>query len=130
MRNTLIVSLIFMMCNVSYAGSDPCAGGGSGDQLACAESKLKIAENAMNLAFQEALVRVGKLDENESIKGEIHANLKLSQQKWVSYRNVQCELEGSVTLSAANWPAVHSVRCKVELTNQRVEYLKSVMAEK
>lgn len=128
----LLVLIPSLVIAAEHHDEDPCTvqGGGVTAGYLCAEQKLNVAEQELELAYQLALKRV-KIEQSE-LRETFHMSLyeivkpfQQAQQSWRVYRDSQCEFVGTSSTTSA-WQSVQIESCKIKMTQERTQYLKQV----
>lgn len=110
------------------------------EQSECLSRKLQQAQTEMNLTFQHALSnylpsaerdnetpKLPKLDlemMHRADRRTVHS-LRLSQARWLAYRDTSCGAVVADKYEGGTITAVAVPACKLELTQQRTVWLKS-----
>jgi len=113
----IIYSVIFLLPLSSLA--KPCAGGGNVyDDVSCADRVLDASKKELNAIYQ-------KLHSGTQYKSEFEQ----SQKAWLNYREKQCNgyVAAEASQSQGAGSGLITKDCLVEITKQRVDYLKTFL---
>jgi uncharacterized protein YecT (DUF1311 family) len=92
--------------------------------------QLKKLDKALDREHGELVKLVSSAT---SPDGESHADsrpvaaLTAQQVAWLKYRVDECELIGSLTGAGGTWPSTYANRCEVNLTQLRLQRVRSAM---
>ena len=91
-----------------------------GDMNDCARLDWEAADEALNLAYGEAVARAEAFDTYP--EGRAEETLRAAQRAWVAFRDAVCESEAALWDGGSAEPMVRS-GCLAAVTRQRTEYL-------
>lgn len=105
---------------------DPCTAENGGAMAAglCIGSKLKDADEELNVTYKAAIQRIQ--EEDKFLKCNLEEEFRISQRAWLKYRDAHCSFEGESTGAVGGWSGIHISECILDMTKQRTEYLKKV----
>ncbi|MCZ8227544.1 MAG: lysozyme inhibitor LprI family protein [Burkholderiaceae bacterium] len=99
----------------------------SREQLYCADSELRKADNELNRLYKRARKRLEMLaDEHVDFKNARRA-LSESQRAWVKFKKSDCEVPGYLN-ARGSIQSAEIVDCEVRHTKNRISDLKTYLA--
>ncbi|VEB95301.1 Uncharacterized protein conserved in bacteria [Cedecea lapagei] len=96
----------------------------------CLIKQSKESEQVLEKASKTAASRIAEWDEDQSYIEQASAALKTSNQRFIHYRDSQCQLAASLSGGAAgNAREIRRLSCVAELNFGRAEQLTSAVSE-
>lgn len=89
--------------------------------------ELHSVESSLRKRHQALVDLIDASDDPNGIDGRLINALKKQQSAWIQYRDHECELVGSITGAGGTWPSTYATMCKLDLTEERIRAVDSVM---
>lgn len=129
-----VAHILFLLASVSAFASDqdsdPCndEGGGVTAGYLCIAQKNKIADEELNLEYQEALKRTQAEEAALRVnwpQTELVTLFRESQRAWLKFRDAECKFIGTSS-TPSPWQGVQVEECIFRMARDRIKYFKGV----
>lgn len=128
MRWIFLVVMAALARSTPSHASDACGeAADTATMLACINSDLSIADDALNTLYSELLGKMQHWDRSGDAGAVgFETRLRRSQRAWISFRDAECALRGSVMECGSAQPLIEH-GCRVALTKERNAHLRQLL---
>lgn len=127
MKITIAFSGLLMLAVTLFVNADCMNSDTLAELESCAYKELIAAQLKIETEYMKARIRAKEMDDFEQGKFKVELSLRKAQQLWQQYHQKHCE-NVRATFAEGAEANLQYLTCLTQLTNERIEQLRTVYA--